>query len=199
MTGKKHSDAHKDAISIGTKTALSNPEVRAKISSATRGKKKHPGFGAKIALSQKGKLVDPAVGDKISASLKKAWAEGRINREKLSALAKLRSGPNHPNWICDRSKLKMSTRLGRTNADITWSRTVKRRDKDCVLKPYSAFVGECRGQLESHHILGYQNHEHLRLDVNNGVLLCLKHHPRNKSRAKRLERLFQQLVPGKVQ
>jgi len=51
--GKKLSDAHKKAIGIGSKKALSNPDVRAKISLASKTNNAKPDVRAKIGLASK--------------------------------------------------------------------------------------------------------------------------------------------------
>ena len=53
---------------------------------------------------------------------------------------------------------------------------------------------DCNGRIEAHHILPWRNFVELRYDVNNGITLCLAHHPRARAEEKRLIPTFQELV-----
>lgn len=53
---------------------------------------------------------------------------------------------------------------------------------------------DCKGQLQAHHILPWRDYEELRYNVNNGITLCLAHHPRRRAEEKRLSPYFMELV-----
>ena len=53
---------------------------------------------------------------------------------------------------------------------------------------------ECDGRLEVHHILGWAEYPELRYEVNNGITLCAKHHPRKRSEEKLLIPFFQTIL-----
>lgn len=56
-------------------------------------------------------------------------------------------------------------------------------NEDCLEKP-----------IQAHHILRWSEHVELRYEVNNGITLCLAHHPRKRAEEKRLVPIFQELV-----
>lgn len=53
---------------------------------------------------------------------------------------------------------------------------------------------DCNGRLEAHHILPWRDYPELRYEINNGITLCLAHHPRMRSEEKRLSPYFMELV-----
>jgi hypothetical protein len=116
---------------------------------------------------------------------KPAWNKGKKMPEK--------SGPNHPMWIADRSKLapKQDRNDSRYKA---WRKEVWLRDnfKCKIANP------DCAGRIEAHHILGWTPYPELRYEPNNGITLCHFHHPRKRSEEVRLSPYFQSLV-GKAQ
>jgi hypothetical protein len=59
---------------------------------------------------------------------------------------------------------------------------------------------DCKGQLQAHHILRWVDYPELRYEVNNGIALCIAHHPRKRAEEKRLSPYFMELVSvSKVQ
>ena len=73
---------------------------------------------------------------------------------------------------------------------LNWSRDVKDRDNwKCKIAD-----SNCRGHLESHHILNWKDYPELRYDVNNGITLCVGHHPRGRKREEQLSPYFQDLI-----
>ncbi len=100
------------------------------------------------------------------------------------------TGGNHYLWVADRTKLKTDRKQSYDIRYREWSRTVKNRDGwKCKISN-----DDCAGRLESHHILGWRDHPELRYEVNNGITLCLVHHPRKRSDEQRLVPTFQELV-----
>jgi len=53
---------------------------------------------------------------------------------------------------------------------------------------------DCCGQLQAHHILRWADYPELRHDINNGITLCVKHHPRKKGEESRLTPYFRKLI-----
>jgi len=88
------------------------------------------------------------------------------NRPEIIA-KKIRYGSKHPNWVIDRSKLKF-----RPRPELTlWRIAIFERDN------YTC--QECKqhgGQLQAHHILGYNTFPSKRWDLTNGVTLCISCH-----------------------
>ena len=52
----------------------------------------------------------------------------------------------------------------------------------------------CKGRIIAHHILGWTKFKELRYEVNNGIILCLAHHPRKRAEEKQLIPTFKELV-----
>lgn len=103
------------------------------------------------------------------------------------------SGENNARWVADRSKLVVSEKKHLDSKYRIWMREVKNRDGwKCRIAN-----GDCSGRLEAHHILPWRSHPELRYQINNGITLCVFHHPRKREDEVRLSPYFQDLV-GKV-
>lgn len=101
-------------------------------------------------------------------STKPAWNKGLKLPE--------RSGLNHPLYVKDRSKLVRSEKKHLDGRYREWMRAVKTRDGwTCRIANIN-----CKGRLEAHHILSWQNFPELRYEINNGITLCVAHHPRKR-------------------
>jgi hypothetical protein len=186
--------------SVALKGRKKSPEHIEKVRLANLGSKRSAESCQRMRLSHLGKQPSEITCARLSVAQKRAYAEGKRacsftpeDWQKATQLSRLRTGSKHPRWIADRSKLALVTQT-RTGADIAWARAVKRRDFGvCVL----FYLGGCRGRLEAHHIRSWKHYPHLRYDVDNGITLCLAHHPRKQSEAKLLEAIFQQMVINK--
>jgi hypothetical protein len=55
----------------------------------------------------------------------------------------------------------------------------------------------CKGKIEAHHILGWEEYPELRLNINNGITVCHYHHPRKKGDEIKLIQTFTGLVMQK--
>ena len=96
----------------------------------------------------------------------------------------------HPNWIADRSKLVKSEKKHLDGRYREWMFGVKIRDHyKCKINN-----SDCKGRLESHHILNWEDYPELRYEINNGITLCHAHHPRGRAEEKRLSSYLQSLV-----
>lgn len=106
-------------------------------------------------------------------STKPSWRKGKKFPEF--------SGVNHPNWIADRSKVKLELDRGGP-LHKQWSRSVKSRDNwRCKIDNT-----DCEGKVVAHHVLSWRNHPELRYILNNGITLCHAHHPRKRMEEERL-------------
>jgi len=56
------------------------------------------------------------------------------------------------------------------------------------------FNENCKGQLQAHHILRWADYPKLRYEINNGITLCIAHHPRKRKDEAELSLYFQKLV-----
>lgn len=99
----------------------------------------------------------------------------------------------HPLWIKDRNELKRSGQSNkdrRSSAYVLWRKDVLERDKwKCRI-----IDGNCEGKIEVHHILSYTEYPKLRYEINNGITLCKKHHPREKKIAINLIPYFKKII-----
>lgn len=101
-------------------------------------------------------------------------------------------GEKHPLWIKDRSKLKKDSREPFDGQYKCWSMAVKMRDNwKCKIKS-----DECKGRLEAHHIYSWKDFSEKRYDINNGITLCVFHHPRNRKEEVRLREFFIKVLEG---
>lgn len=125
----------------------------------------------KMSISRKGK--------KLSETHKKNISESK-------------KGNKSYQWKEDRNSLSRYNKQGerRTSAYNNWRKQVWLRDNfKCKIENL-----DCKGRLETHHILSWSEHPELRYEINNGITLCHAHHPRKRAEEKRLIPTFQELV-----
>lgn len=111
-------------------------------------------------------------------------------RQKMR-MAKLgKTGELCPNYIKDRSLIKLGDRSLHDPLVKEWRMEVKKRDN------FSCRIADnnCGGKLEVHHILRWSEFPELRYKTNNGITLCHAHHPRKVAEEKRLIPTFNELV-----
>ena len=136
---------------------------------------KNPFYGKKHSNKTKEK-ISFANKNKIS------WNKGK----KLLYLQK----ENNWKWKKDRTQLVKSEKKHLDGRYREWMFSVKNRDNwKCRL-----LSSECKGRLESHHILNWKNYPELRYIINNGITLCAFHHPRGREEEKRMIPIFQELL-----
>lgn len=71
-----------------------------------------------------------------------------------------------------------------------WMLTVKKRDGwKCRIADVN-----CDGRLEAHHILNWIDYPELRYEINNGITLCQKHHPRGRVKESSMVNYFTQII-----
>ena len=96
----------------------------------------------------------------------------------------------HPRWIKDRSLLKVSEKKHLDVKYKYWMLEVRKRDNwKCRI-----INKDCKGRLESHHILNWIGYPELRYEINNGITLCHAHHPRGRAKEKRMVSTFMELL-----
>lgn len=78
-----------------------------------------------------------------------------------------RQGSDHPSWKLDAERVVRMMVPGYR----VWQRRVFKRDKRVCQK-----CGQVGGRLHAHHIKSWLKHPDLRVDVSNGVTLCLECH-----------------------
>lgn len=110
-----------------------------------------------------------------------------------NVLSVLSSGSKNNRLVHDRNKLKKRGDR-RTTAYKEWRKNIYIRDNfECKINN-----SDCDGQLEAHHILPWKDHEDLRYDVNNGILLCHFHHPQKRIDVKLLSPYFIELIREQI-
>ena len=206
--GKKHSEKSIQKMSKSHKGAIVTKKTRKKISLGLTGFKRPPRTKEHIrkhSLALLGKkhpnrkLPPPFTKDhKINISkggyghitteeTKQKIRETKIG-EKNPMFGKF--GKDNPCWIEDRTKLQKSEKDRRSSASNYWRKETKLRDnKKCKL-----FSNDCMGQIESHHILNWEDYPELRYDINNGITLCHYHHPRGRKKEKQMIKIFKKLI-----
>lgn len=118
-----------------------------------------------------------------------------ISKNKMSIARKGKSTPWNKgkksyNWIEDRTKLKTARKQAYDVKYKYWMLKVKKRDNwTCKINNK-----DCNGRLEAHHILSWKDYPELRYNINNGITLCLAHHPKKRAEEKLLIPTFQELI-----
>lgn len=126
---------------------------------------------------------------KSCASVGNQYNVGRVlSEETRRKMGEARKGEKNWRWIVNRDELVRRNRSD--SRSVEWRKSVFERD----LFKCRAFYGECRGQLESHHILPWRDYESERYNINNGITLCHAHHPRKRAEENLLIPVFQGLV-----
>ena len=181
LAGKSKTDSHKE-----------------NLRQAHLGKKLSTEHRAKLSTSHRGTRLSSSHREALSKAQRESWEKGgrlngfsQISQAKTAEKARLRTGQNHPRWVADRTKLAKKSEQ-RTTAAVTWSRAVRRRFPKCALSGCS--YGECSGRLESHHIDPYKTGLATRFDVDNGITLCVRHHPRKQSEVESMAPVFKEIV-----
>jgi hypothetical protein len=99
-------------------------------------------------------------------------------------------GEKSSHWKSDRESIVSNQSRIKQGQYKEWRTTVFKRDNYCCrLKNEN-----CDGELQVHHILPWKDFPFERYNVNNGITLCYKHHPRKKEEVKNLEDCFRKLV-----
>lgn len=121
---------------------------------------------------------------------KNTWSKG--SKQKPETIQKRilhHSGEKHWRWIKDRSLVLKQDRKDSIEYK-KWRINVYKRDNwICRLKD-----NNCNGRIEAHHILSWREFENERYNIDNGITLCFKHHPRKQVEEKSMVPIFQKLV-----
>ena|SRR3990167_1431982 len=119
------------------------------------------------------------------------WEGKKFIKEHRRKIGEAHTGEKHYLWIKDRSQLKTDERKkGYDSRYKCWMREVKNRDNwKCKI-----LNKDCKGRLEAHHILNWQDFPELRYEINNGITLCVAHHPRSRAKENELSPYFKELV-----
>lgn len=181
---EKISAAHKKLVKPWLGQYVRTPEARKAASERAKGN-----------TNCKGRILSQQTRDKIRASNvgKKHKFTGRPSRKGVSTWNKglegYMAGEKNGRWIADRSLLKKTSRQS-GSAYTFWRNQVYSRDvyKCKILNK------DCKGEIEAHHILRWHDYPELRYEVNNGITLCHKHHPKKIAQEKLLSSYFQSLI-----
>jgi len=154
---------------IGEKGRLKtmSAESRAKISKAGKGREKSLETRKKLSLARTGK----------------SW--GRHTEEMKRHFSLTRSGKNSPSW---KGGVTCPRRLQRRRPQyISWRTEVFDRDDYTCQMPGCGVRGK---YVEAHHIKTFKEFPEGRLDMENGITLCLSCHNKTKKREHAYEQTF---------
>jgi len=198
-----HSGETRLKISLSKVGKRQSEEHRLKNSESHKGLKRKPlseetkrKIGLSNSVALKGRKVPKEVLQKMIES-RKGYRHSEETKKKLS-MARFNNptimiGEDHPNWIKDRSKLKLIEKRD-TYEYYIWNKECRKRDgKKCKISNL-----ECRGRLEVHHILSWRDHPGLRYEVNNGITLCFFHHPKGRQKEVEMIGEFSRLIINKL-
>jgi len=117
------------------------------------------------------------------------WMKGKkLSEETKKKIGNSNRGENNWNWKGG-IKVRGKSTLNTTDYRI-WRMSVLKRDNF----KYKISNPDCKGQLQTHHILRWAEHPELRYEVNNGITLCRFHHPLKKIDEIKLSPYFKELV-----
>lgn len=154
--------------------------------SAELSKKRKPFLGKKHTIESKIKNSESSKG-------KPAWNKGLIgfmSGEKHHWYGRDVTGEKNPAYKKDRNSLKKGDKHSEDSAYMDWRKQVYTRDNfKCKMSNT-----DCNGKIEAHHILPWRNHPELRYNVNNGITLCHKHHPRKWKEEVEMSPFFNELI-----
>jgi len=195
------------------KTGIYSLETRKRISIGNKGKispmkGKHHTKETKKLLSDKFKIIAKQkgfgkwmkgrkntpflLGHKKVAEFRKGKTYKEIYGERAREEALKRKISNRNRW---KNRKRSEVRL-KHNADYRyneWRKFVFERDN------YICQKCKEKGRLEAHHILSWKNYPELRYELNNGITLCLAHHPRKRAEEKQLASFFMNLIETKAE
>lgn len=178
--GRKHSAATKAKMRKAKLGKKASKETLLIMSKAQKGKKHHWGFafftGKKHTRETCKKMSDVHL--------------GKIASETTKEKMRVCRGEEHHRWIKDRTKLVTNEKKHLCSRYKEWMKSVRDRDKwTCRIAD-----NNCKGRLETHHILRWSKFPELRYEVNNGITLCAFHHPRKINDEEILTPYFKELV-----
>lgn len=126
------------------------------------------------------------------SSTKKGKKASLETRKNMSIAMKIRFSDktHHPRWKKDRTGVDLNKDRQKNPEIRVWRKAVFTRDN------FRCRIGgeKCSYYIEAHHILSWREYPELRFDVNNGITLCKKHHPRKREDEVRLSPYFQDLL-----
>lgn len=184
MKGRKLSEITKKKLSE-SRTGEKNHFFGKKHSEKSRGKMS----SAKLSNPTRywaGKTRSEDTNKKISLSKKGI----PISDEHKKRIGDAIRGEKSCKWIKDRSKLSKKRNNQQDYAYKDWRKKVWSRDGfRCKINN-----NDCFGRIEAHHILPWRDFYDLRYDMNNGITLCVFHHPRKRKDEVALSGYFQKLL-----
>lgn len=121
--------------------------------------------------------------------MKEKWIGRKhvLTAEGKKSFSEKTRGKNNWNW---KDGISRDTHSLQRPEYKEWRTSVFKRDNwKCRIADVN-----CEGQLQAHHILRWADFPELRYEVNNGIALCLAHHPRKRAEEKRLISTFRELI-----
>jgi len=153
----------------------------------------------KISLAMIGKHNSPKTefkkGVVFSEEVKRKMSLAKMGEDNVSKRPEVRekisianTGVKHYRWNSNREIVRHNRR--NDGEYLQWVKAVKKRDgKICQLKDET-----CKGYMVAAHIKGWALYPNERYNINNGITLCQRHHPKTRSEDQRLIPVFQELI-----
>ncbi len=175
MEGLKHSEESKKKMSLA--------HIGKTISYKTRKKMSISRLGVKLSEETKKRMSESSkmIG-------KGKWNKGKTHSEVSKLLISKAMAKDKKNW---NGFVKKEVRNDKDYCN--WRLQVYKRDN------YKCRIDncDCSGRIIAHHILGWTENPKLRYNINNGITLCLVHHPLKRFDEKKLIPIFQNMVEVK--
>lgn len=175
MSGVKHTEEWKKNMSIRRMGHPVSQETRDRIRKAVTGYKHTDATKLKMSIDRTGRKLSEEHKRKIGLASKHRVLDGTWKNQFGGYKEGVSSRDIHSLY---------------NPKYVEWRTLVFERDN------YTCRIADinCKGQLQAHHILPWRDYVELRYVINNGITLCLAHHPRKRSEEKRLSPYFQELV-----
>ena len=141
--------------------------------------------GRKLTEETRKRMSISRIGHPVSESTKEKIRLSKLGKHRPDMI-----GENNPVWNPNRQEVMNNIRRINLDEHKIWSKAVKKRDNwRCRISNE-----ECKGGLESHHILSYSKHPDLRYEISNGITLCHFHHPRSSKVVENMASYFQNMI-----
>lgn len=166
--GKKMSKEFCEKVSIATRLAMQDPEIKRKCGNSMRGKIPwNKGKSGLVIWTEKEKKKHSEQAKQLGIG---KWMKGKKPAFLEQGKHNHRSGENHHNW---KGGISLQVYKIRNSKKYTeWRKEVYKRDNWIC-----QYCGKkCKKDIIAHHINVFSEFPDLRFDINNGITLCRSCH-----------------------
>ncbi len=110
-----------------------------------------------------------------------------------SCRAKHFCGEKSPHWMFDRTQVLDNRSRTKQGQYKVWRTEILKRDNYCCRMKNNL----CKGILQVHHILPWRAYPDVRYNIDNGITLCIQHHPRKRKDELAMVDLFRKIITTK--